>query len=250
MKAEVGRRAFVGSVVAGLPFVAGHAALAQREEIVRHAHAAGDTDPVLDLLVRQIAGVHNAAQTAPRSEHFRALAAQLRTMAVYERQLDVDNQVRTALRALVERDGRNAILYAEPDVQKQRQNLQAYGFRVPGRGREVPLYPTHQQREATLDALLEGGITPAFESMAATADRVARRVDASRTPTIASQSDRDWWIGFCTQLFAEYQKAQLMAAPVCLIADYFSYLVPSCAALEGGAMALLLAYFVECYLFN
>jgi hypothetical protein len=174
----------------------------------------------------------------------------LRTLALYERQIDVDDQVRTALRELVEREGRNAILYAEPDVELRRRNLQSYGFRLPMRGREVPVLPSHQQREATLDALLEGGITPAFERMARTAERVALRMDTSRARTIASQqSDQEWWQAFCTELYAQYQEAQLIAGPVCLVAKYLAPLIPACAALEGGAMVLLLAYLYECQLF-
>jgi hypothetical protein len=118
------------------------------------------------------------------------------------------------------------------------------------RGRETTMLPNHQQREATLDTLLGEGITPAFERMARTADRVALRIDASRVRAIArQQSEQEWWQAFCTELYAQYQEAQLIAGPVCLVAKYFAPLVPSCAALEGGAMVLLLAYLYECQLF-
>ncbi len=250
MTAEVGRRMFVGSVVAGLPLLAGQAALAQRGGSA-HAHGGSGADPVLDLLVQQMAGVHNAAQAAPRGEHFRALAAELRTMAVYERQMDVDDQVRTALRDLVDREGRNAVLYADPDVEMRRRNLQSYGFRLPARGRQPSVLPSHEQREAALDALLEHGITPAFERMAAMADRVALRIDGSRTLTVAAQDpDQEYWRAFCASLFGQYQEAQTTANPICLIARYFSPFAASCAALEGGAMVLLLAYFYECQMFG
>ena len=58
--------------------------------------------------------------------------------------------------------------------------------------------------------------------------------------------DQEWWAAFCAELFRQYEEAQLIAAPVCAVAQYFSYVVPSCAALQGGAMVLLLGYLIEC----
>jgi len=248
MNAEVGRRVFVGSVVAGLPFLAALPALAQRGATAGHTHAADRADPVLDLLVRQMARTHNAAaQTTPRAEHFRALAAQLRTLALYERQLGVDEQIRAAVKELVDRDGRNAVLYATPDVEMRRRNLQTYGFRLPVRGREPAVFPSHQQREDVLDDLLERGITPAFDQMAAVADRVALRIDASRARGLVfQQSDQEWWQAYCAEVWAQYEQAQQIANPVCIVAKYWPGFVPSCIALEGGAAVLLLAYLFDC----
>ena len=232
MKPEVGRRVFVGSIVAGLPLVAATPGLlAQRGTTAPHDHAAGVADPVVEHLVRQIAAIHNAAQSAPRGEHFRGLAVQLRTLAVYDRQVDVDNQLRRAVRQIVDRDGRNAVLYAEPDLAMRRKNLQAFGFRLPARERLSPIAPSHAEREAALDVLLQRGVTPVFDQMAATADRIAARMDGRRGLVA---DDSDWWRAYCAELWNQYQQAQWMTTPVCYAAKWFQYALPSCAAMEAG----------------
>jgi hypothetical protein len=246
MKPEVGRRVFVGSMVAGLPLLATRTGLLAQGAAAGHAHAGGPVDPVLDHLVRQIAVIHNSAKAGPRGEHFRALAAQLRTLAVYDRQIGVDDQVRTTLQALVDQQGRNAVLYADPDVDGRRQTLQAYGFRLEPRAQQSAVVPTHEEREAALDALLAGGITPVFDQMAATADTVSARIDRRASRNVAVMQDGDWWQGFCAELWNQYQQSQTIAGPFCAVAKFFPAVMPSCAALEAGAMVLLLAWAYEC----
>ena len=106
--------------------------------------------------------------------------------------------------------------------------------------------PTHEEREAALDALLARGITPVFDRMAATADQVAVRIDTRTNRTATVAQDDDWWQGFCAELWNQYQYAQLIAAPFCVVAKFFPSVLPSCAALEAGAMVLLLAWVYEC----
>ena len=84
----------------------------------------------------------------------------------------------------------------------------------------------------------------AFDRMARLADRIATRIDTSPVRTI--RQDDDWWSGFCAELWNEYQQAQVLAAPVCMLAKYFPFLFAACGAMEGGAMVLLLAYLYEC----
>lgn len=245
MKPEVGRRIFVGSMVAGLPLLTRVGLLAQGAA-TGHQHAAGPVDPVLDHLVRQIANIHNSAKAGPRGEHFRALAAQLRTLAVYDRLIGVDEQVRTTLQELVDQQGRNAVLYAEPDEEGRRQALQYYGVQPAPRARQSADVPAHEQREAALDALLAHGITPVFDQLAATADKVAVRIDMRTNHTTTVAQDGDWWQGFCQELWNQYQSAQNIASPFCAVGKFFPAVMPSCAALEAGAMVLLLAWAYEC----
>ena len=151
------------------------------------------------------------------------------------------------LRDFVERQGRNAALYAESE-EMRRQTLVAYGFRLE-RINPRQIVATHEARDAALTVLLTEGITPTFDRLAATADEIAVRIDRPRTRTVAFRAqdpDQEWWAGFCAELFKQYEQAQLIAAPVCAVAQYFSYIVPSCAALQGGAMVLLLSYLIEC----
>jgi hypothetical protein len=97
--------------------------------------------------------------------------------------------------------------------------------------------------------LLTEGITPTFNRLAGTADKIATGTGRPHLKTVAfapQDPDQEWWAAFCAELFRQYEEAQLIAAPVCAVAQYFSYVVPSCAALQGGAMVLLLGYLIEC----
>lgn len=247
MRPEVGRRVFVGSVVAGLPLLAGRSELFAQAGIGAHDHGAiPGADPVIDQIVRQIALIHNAAQAGPRGAHARALASQLRMLAVYQRQQGIDDQARSAVKEMVQRDGRNAMLYAEPDQEMRRKAMQQYGFRPDERALTVPLNATHAQREAALDDLLTHGLTPAYDRLAATLDKLAERLDQRRGRLVTIAQDDDWWAGYCAELYKQFQYAQLLALPWCLTARYFPWAAPACLALEGGAMVLLIAYLYGC----
>lgn len=250
MKAEIGRRVFVGSVGAGLPLLARASMLAQGGGSPAHDHTAVPADPVIDYIVRQIAVIHNSARTAPHGEHLRALAAQLRTLSVYERQVGMDDEVRRQLSDLVAQQGRNAVLYAEPDILLRREHLQQYGFRLDERVLNAPVpVATHEQRESALEDLLRNGITPTFDRMAVAAEGAARGLDARPGRVIGIAQDDQWWMAFCSELLNQYQDAQWNATVYCLIAKYFTPMLPSCMALEGGAMVLFLAYLYECWQF-
>jgi hypothetical protein len=247
MRPEVGRRVFVGSVMAGLPLLASKSTLLAQGGGIAHDHSAlAASDPVTDQIVRQIALIHNSAQAGPRSAHARALAAQLRMLGVYQRQLRIDDHARAAVQELVERDGRNAILYAEPDLEGRLKAMQQYGFRPDDRVRDFPVNPTHAAREAALDELLTHGITPSYDRIAATLEKAAERLDRRRGGMVTVAQDDAWWAGFCGELWSEYQYAQLMALPWCLTARYFAWAAPACLSLEGGAMVLLLVYLYSC----
>jgi hypothetical protein len=246
MRPGIGRRAFVGTVAAGLPLLATRTGLLAQGGGIAHDHLSlAETDPVIDQIVRQIALIHNGAQAGPRAAHTRALAMQLRMLAVYGKQRGLDDQTRTTLRDLVDREGRNAILYAPPDLEARRTIMRQYGFRPDERTTDVPLNPTHAQREASLDALLTNGITPVYEQLAATLDKVSDRLDRRARGVVAMTQD-DWYAGFCAELWNQYQMAQLMAIPWCLTARYFAWAAPSCLAMEGGAAVLLIVYIWEC----
>lgn len=243
MKRGVGRRVFVGSVVAGLPFLGGSAALVAQGNS-GHDHALIGVDPVVHDLVRQIASTHNAAQAGPRSAHFRALAAQLRTLAVYERQIGLDDQVRAEVRRRVDREGRNAVLYAEEDLEMRRRNLEGFGFRMPNPPRQGELVPTHEQREAALDELLTNGVTPMLNRIASVAEKAALRIDARFRPTFAAQDDRRR--SFCDESWQQYQQAQLLSAPFSSMVACWPLIAPVCAAMQASATTLLLVYLWDC----
>jgi hypothetical protein len=237
----------VGSVAAGLPLLAGKSGLLAQAGGLAHDHGAiAAADPVIDQIVRQIALIHNSAQAGVRGTHARALASQLRMLTVYQRQQGIDGQARAAVKDMVERHGRNALLYAEPDQEMRRNTMQQYGFRPDDRALNVPLDATHAAREATLDDLLTHGITPAYERLAATLETLAERLDHRRGNVATIAQDEEWWAGYCAELYKQFQYAQLFALPWCLTARYFAWAAPTCLALEGGAMVLLIAYLYGC----
>jgi hypothetical protein len=245
MRPEVGRRVFVGTVMAGLPLIVGRTGLLAQGALA-HKHTAAGADPVVDQIVRQIAMIHNSAQAGPRGAHARALAAQFRMLAVYQKQQRADDQARAAVREMVEREGRTALMYAEPDMENRLKALQDYGFQLDSRFYNVPLNATHAAREAVLDELLDHGLTPTYERLAATLEKAAGPLDRRRRRLVTIAQDQEWWDGFCAELWSQFQYAQLMALPWCLTARYFAWAAPACAAMEGGAMTLLIVYLVDC----
>lgn len=248
MKSEVGRRVFIGSMAAGVPALAGWkaGAFAQSAGVPPHDHAGAGGDALVEYIARQIATIHNAARSGPRGEHALALAAHLRLLSVYARQVDMDGHLREAIRSRIDREGRNAVLYAEPDPEQRRALMQRYGFRPDPRLEQYPVNPTHTMREAALESLLRDGITPVFDRIATLAELVARPLDRARASIVTIQDDRDWWAGYCTELWNQYQTAQMLATPFCWAAAYWIWVGPSCIALEGGASFLLLIYLAQC----
>ena len=257
MKAVVGRRVFVGSVVAGLPLLAGVGVrtFAQGGVAAPHAHPAAEAavDPVIEHIVREIAATHNAVLARdPRAEDARALASHLRTLTVYARQIDLDGQIRAAVRDLVAAEGRDAVMYHERDVATRRKVLEQYGFRVdPNLLNHQGTPADYKRRAAALDAVLAGGLTPALRRMAATLERLApelERRSGVRFAPVSARQDAAYWQGFCQSLYEDYQEAQDIAKPVCWAAamPFMSFLSAGCAAAEGTAMAFLSMYVIYC----
>jgi hypothetical protein len=256
MESVVGRRVFVGSVVAGVPLLAsaGMKAFAQSGAAAPHNHpaaAAAAEDPVLRHLVREIAATHNAARARrPRGEDARALSAQLRTLAVYGKQIDLDGRVRTAVAELVAAQGRETVMFHEVERATRKKSLEGFGFKVEPRALDYAINPDYGTRAAALDALLTGGVSPTWQRMAATLDQMAPELDRRGGDIVAVSARQDavWYGAFCDALWREYEMAQLMAAPICWGAalPMGAFLAPACVALEGGAMALLFIYLFYC----
>ena len=255
MESVVGRRVFVGSVVAGLPLLAGAGAraFAQAGAATPHNHpaAAGAVDPVLEHLVRQVAATHNVARARrPRGEDARVLSAHLRTLVVYAQQIDLDGRVRSAVRELVAMHGRDAVMYHEVDRAVRQRSLERFGFRVESRALNHSSTADYKTRAAALEALLAGGVSPMWQRIASTLEQIAPEMEGreARFVPVRARQDAVWYGAFCDSLWADYERAQLMAAPVCWAASLplGSFLIPSCAALEGGAMTLLFIYLFYC----
>jgi hypothetical protein len=182
-----------------------------------HIHPEGTAaDAVLEHICRQLASLHNAIRTQPRGEHVRAVAAQLRMLAVYGRQQNVDATVRTAIAALVDRDGRENVLYLEPNVGRMRAELKRFGAEPDEQLLGLPSRLDYSARVAVVNDLLQSGLTARWERLAALLERGAPGVE-QRAGTVVRvrQDDADWWQGFCQQLWSEYSESSLITAAIC-----------------------------------
>ena len=253
METGIGRRMFVGSIVATLPIVASRGRLAaQAGASAAHAHPNGVTvDPVLEHIARQLATNHNAMRRDPRGEHVRAFAAHLRTLTVYGRQTGLDEAVKSRVGALVARDGRYNVMYLETDLVHLRSELRAYGAQPDERLLKAPVTLDYAAREAALDSVLQSGVTARWERLAAIFDRLAPEVDRRSAGVIrVSQTEADFWAGYCKQLWSEYSEVQFLTAALCasaLIPIIGVGFAPICIAHQLAATFLALVYGVYCW---
>ena len=255
METGMGRRVFVGSVLAGVPLLtsSGVRMAAQSGAATTHIHPEGTAaDAVLEHICRQLASLHNAIRKQPRGEHLRAVAAQLRTLVVYGRQQNLDAAVRSGVAALVERDGRENVLYLEPNLDRMRAELKRVGADADERLLGVPSQLDYSARNAVLNDLQQSGLTARWDRIAAMLERGAPGVE-QRAATLVRvrQDDADWWEGFCKQLWSEYKEAQLITAAVCATAalpipilDVAAGLL--CVAQQLASLILVFTYGAYC----
>src|SRR5512146_2836616 len=118
MRQEMGRRLFVGTMVAGLPLIAdGSSLLAQSGAGQRPRGGARERDgidPLFAFTLRELGRIQSRARAAHamRGEDARPAALQLRTVALYAQEIDLDTTVKRALESAVARRGRDAVMYA------------------------------------------------------------------------------------------------------------------------------------------
>jgi hypothetical protein len=256
MKSVVGRRVFVGSVVAGLPAVAiGARALAQSRGAggaagSTHQHPAGAVDPVYEHLFHEMAAVHNRMRQEVRGEDVRALAAQLRMLAVYGRTQDHDVRIKAGLRHVIDRDGRHTLLTREPDLQALQTEIEPYRLRLDSRWRTFFGPSDPRRRSAVLDRVLTEGVTPRWERLAALLEQAAPQIDR-RNGTIArvalSRQDAEWYAGFCAQLQKELDDVQDVLAVFCgmyaIVGIYAKY---QCVAVSLAYFSLMTIQIANC----
>jgi hypothetical protein len=175
MNSVATRRAFVGTIAAGLPLLVQNGSFAQSAH--NHETVRGKTDPVFEHLAREAAHTLSRAQRrGPRGEDARALAVALRTFAVYGRQVDFDGAIKKAARTAVARQGREQFLYGQPDRRKMHEELRRFDENV----RELPeprSEADYATRTKALDELLAKGASPVFLRAAAEFEAAAADFD-------------------------------------------------------------------------
>ena len=253
METGMGRRVFVGSVVAGLPLLAVSTSRGAAQSALHTAHAPLDhtvPDPVLEHIVRQLAAAHNSLRREPKGEYVSAFAAQLRTLAVYGRAEGIDARVTSGVSTLIERDGRDGVLYAEIDRDRMRAELKRYGAVPDERALSTPLRLDYATRSAALNAFLASGITDRWEKNATTLERMAPELDRRFSTVLrVSQNDPAYWEGYCKEIWSQYQEAQLLAAALCAAAALplvGAAFVPLCVSFQLAAVIFVMMYAGNC----
>jgi hypothetical protein len=251
METGIGRRVFVGSVVAGLPLLASTARLAAQAgagTLHQHFDAAAASDQVLEHLVRQLAGIHNAMRRQPTGESMRSFGSQLRMLAVYGRQTGLDADLKAGINALIDRDGRDRVLYVELDRPRILADLKAYGAQVDERLIAAPSTLDYAARSAAVTALQQSGFALRLERLAALLERVAPAVDRRMSTTVrvnTMQYDEEYWRGYCDELWSQYSEVQFLSAAICASAALpiiGAAFVPLCIAHQLSATFLAIVY--------
>jgi hypothetical protein len=256
MKSIVGRRIFVGSVVAGLPTIAiGARTLAQSRGAgsppdTAHVHPAGSMDPFYEHLFHEIALVHNRMRQEVRGEDMRALAAHLRMLAVYGRMQGEDARITTGLQHVIDRDGRHVLLTRELDLQALQTELEPYRLRLDNRWQALVGPSDPNRRNAVLDRALTEGVTPRWDRVAALLERAAPQIDR-RNGTIvrvaSSRQDAEWYAGFCEQLNKELDEVKDVLSVFCgmyaIVGVYAKY---QCVAVSLAYFGLLTVQIANC----
>ena len=249
MNAAVNRRAFVGSVAAGLPVLAAYG-LAATPPARAHEHARDSAarDPMFEHIVYELAVIHNrGTERGFTGEDARAIAAQLRTAAVRGRQIDLDAAARAGLDQLIRRRGRNAVLAIDIDRAKTKVQLKRYGIEVGDRWLTADL-PDQATRTKALDALINGGLTEVLTHSARVFDTMGSVLDA-RASAVArvrhAQGDPAWW-SFCWGLLTEIMMLWAQVGPVCEASGVVPGLDVVCPALEAALSAYYEIYYAYC----
>ena len=195
--------------------------------------AAAGQGPVHAELVRQLKDGVRALRGPRPGEAARRLAATARVLAAHQEGADAELQRR--LQAAIRRDGREALLRAEPNPAMLAAEAREFGFeRVP------PAEPFNlAARERALDALLKQGASPALRSAADALDRLARSLERGAVTAVAARDDDqvDLAAG-CPNLTAALLALELVAAISCLLNPIL------CAGFQGLFWGLKLAIYL------
>ena len=205
MNVEVGRRVFVGSVVAGLPLLAG--AGAEVAWAQRGRAAAPLRDPLLDQLQADMQRAVRAFSRSKSGEHARSLSSSLRLLAAWGTSSQLDARVKETLRRVIARDGRDSLLWRNVDPDKFRADARGLGFDGASIA-PLPALPAvdYGTRERVLNDMLANGVTGRWRRLADTLDAAAGVLDQRAASvrggvTLAAQYDPTVCAAISQQMF-------------------------------------------------
>jgi hypothetical protein len=253
MERTVSRRAFVGSVAAGIPLVAGSAghALANSSTGPRHIHRGdGTADAMFEHATRQLAAmVNRVGRNGATTEDARLAALHFSTLAVYARQAGLDAHTKKAMRALVQAKGRDAVLDLEIDRQRLQAELQKYGVDVDERW--IPAHTIDRGiRAHVFEDLSRDGVTKTLASLAATFEHVAGELErrASRPSGVRLiQGGDSWRIEFCAQLWLNVSVQSAHAAMLCAAMMFMPGMESQCAFAQMSVLYFAAIYNAMCF---
>jgi hypothetical protein len=175
MKADIGRRAFLGSAVAvGVGSIGALGAGA-----VTPARSGGDA--LLDEITAQLTGAAARMQTRP-GEAARQMAAAMRLLAEWGTVNHVDDRLKREVEARLRRQGREAILAQPFDF---RAELTLRGWTLPPGFKPLATAADHGD---SLDDLRAHGLTQHWRDYAAAFERAATSLE--RSPRLAPSLTR------------------------------------------------------------
>jgi hypothetical protein len=232
MKAEVGRRVFVGTAVAGLPLLAGFGsgAFAQSHEGGAHDLVQTAMD---EELRRQIRDAVSGLQGRHAAESARRMAATLRMGAAHYATIEADEGFKQAVRAFVRKEGRQALLARVTDRTQLSADLREYGVR------SLPAsIATDSGRAEIVDGMLQSGFTPTLLALAQQFNDLATRLE--REPGVVHVSAA----AACPDISAYRDIVEVAIMMTCL------WNPPACAIFTGMYAGWLAAYYGVTYFFG
>jgi hypothetical protein len=231
------RRMLLGSLVAT---AGGASAALLFPEPGAAAQAAQRLSASGDAMTAELQRQLRAALPAFRNgsaEACRQYAATLRVWAAYGKTRNYDGQIRSQLRRLINERGRAAVIDMTPNHDDMASVVRGLGGRVEDVQR-LHERPGLSRKDAVIDALLQEGLTPALERMAAQLEVVAKNMDRNgrqiRAVAQYQGASCDEVCGMA-DLLKEYMEV------VCALAMFFPVAAELCIAAAGAWMGGLTA---------
>jgi hypothetical protein len=246
---EIGRRAFVGSVIAGVPLLVDRPSLlAQSPAASTAAARGGSLDPFIEFTVRGLAAIQRRAHDSHsmHGEQARAAAQQIRGAIVYLQGQRLDDDVERVAAAAVAANGRDALMYPEVDGLKALAAMRQFGLALDAFPDTTGVDFT--TRAALVDDLSKTGVTPMLSRIAdtlATASAELDRRAAAVTSPIVRVQDTAWWNGFCSSLTSTIAQLQAEAYMMALLSWFAPdmlgayYLVQAAIGVDYGTYVAL-----------
>jgi len=236
MSVEVGRRVFVGSVVAGLPILAAGPEVSWAQG----GNDAVARDPVALQLIDDMKSSVRALSRGSSGEQARRFASSLRLFAAWGASHQFDARVQETLLGVIAREGRDALVHRDMDAAMFRAEAREAGFDgtsvVP-----LPIMPPadYALRERVLADLLTRGATPYWQEVARTLEAASALMDrqaAASDPGIRRVAQVD---PYCTTI--NQQLNYLNAELVFWCAPWFYWVPEPCALVSSTYLAIWLA---------